>query len=148
MQNLPAKSPTWHALPPPARLMTTQLASHPWRSHPCLATILDISRLPSLVRLTDTWPGAVSAAVLAEAGADADGQLQAVRAALPLADWRRVRVSVVENVGYVRTLPLATSPNAHTTYPLAHLAATTAHRASHSTCCATSRSCGAPRSWC
>ena len=51
------------------------------RQHACLATILDVGRLPSAMRLTQVWPGPVSAAILAKHGVDLNEQHKELRAA-------------------------------------------------------------------
>ena len=68
--------------------------------HPCLATILDTSRLPRVERLADAWLGPISAAVLTASGADLFAEQGLVEAALALMrEPQRLRVTLVENTG-------------------------------------------------
>ena len=67
---------------------------------PCLATILDTSRLSRVVRLAEVWPGPISAAVLAAPGTDLFAERGLVQAALALMRKpQRLRVTLVENTG-------------------------------------------------
>lgn len=69
--------------------------------HPCLATILDTSRLPRVERLADAWLGPISAAVLTASGADLFAEQGLVEAALALMrEPQRLRVTLVENTGF------------------------------------------------
>lgn len=69
--------------------------------HPCLATILDASRLPRISRLADAWPGPISAAVLASTEADLVEEEVHVRTAVAAVHERqRMRMTLVENTGF------------------------------------------------
>ena len=73
----------------------------------CLATLLDARRLPALVRLANSWTGAISAAILARdstATPNATGlnrELETVAMALREVhnNRHRVRFVLVENPG-------------------------------------------------
>ena len=64
----------------------------------CASTILDVGRLPNLLRIRRAWAGELSASILARQGGSFDMQLQELRTSLRAR--RRLQAFLVENVGY------------------------------------------------
>ena len=77
-----------------------------------MATILDVGRLPSALRLAQVWPGPISAAVLAKYGVDLTKQHTDLRAAIssPSIDMSAtsLRFTLVENTGFAPPAVCAT----------------------------------------
>ena len=69
--------------------------------HPCLATILDTSRLVRVGRLAEVWPGPISAAVLTAPATELFSEHRLVQAALAsmVREPQRLRVTLMENTG-------------------------------------------------
>ena len=69
--------------------------------HPCLATILDTSRLVRVGRLAEVWPGPISAAVLTAPDTELFAERRLVQAALAsmVREPQRLRVTLMENTG-------------------------------------------------
>ena len=69
--------------------------------HPCLATILDTSRLVRVGRLAEVWPGPISAAVLTAPDTELFAEHRLVQAALAsmVREPQRLRVTLMENTG-------------------------------------------------
>ena len=69
--------------------------------HPCLATILDTSRLVRVGRLAEVWPGPISAAVLTAPDTELFSEHRLVQAALAsmVREPQHLRVTLMENTG-------------------------------------------------
>ena len=72
----------------------------------CAATTLDVSRIPMLSRLLNSWPAPIAAAILAEQNSRLDWSsrsqvaIQKMTAQLDTERRQLLRISVVENVGF------------------------------------------------
>ena len=79
--------------------------------HPCLATILDTSRLARVGRLAEVWPGPISAAVITAPDTELFAEQRLVQAALAsMREPQRLRVTLVENTGCASRSHSRTAP--------------------------------------